>query len=358
MRRVSFFRFLVTLASTSVVAAMLTTAVGAESAGPAAAASASCTFNGVTDNGLITGVTAGSSITDRVHGTARQLGVGHGGGWPACGPPSVIRRRGRSGHRSLAVRHVHLDGHPAGRARRSRFRTRSRQSDPDAACPLSAAQVNAGLVGCTLAFADFAQTDFGNATLQYTGQTPQPPTLALGSASAHAGDQVTVADGAGPGNWWGNADSAVSLSSSDITVDGIHSGSTTAGISAAQYSIKIKSKKVVSGPFVAPKLSGAFTVPCGVVGSQTVTVTEPNTTLLPGTISASASLDVLPGTTPAVTSISPVRGPSGGGTPVTISGCNFTGATGVKFGDDTSRELPREQRHVDHCGITPRKGNR
>jgi hypothetical protein len=43
-------------------------------------------------------------------------------------------------------------------------------------------------------------------------------------------------------------------------------------------------------------------------------------------------LTVLPGTKPAVTSISPTRGPSGGGTSVNISGCNFTGATAVDFG--------------------------
>jgi uncharacterized protein YkwD len=38
------------------------------------------------------------------------------------------------------------------------------------------------------------------------------------------------------------------------------------------------------------------------------------------------------GGAPSVTSVSPVAGPTAGGTPVTITGCGFTGATGVKFG--------------------------
>ena len=206
-------------------------------------------------------------------------------------------------------------------------------SDPDASCPLTVTQTNAGLVGCVVAVADFAEASFGSITLQYTTQpSPKPPTLALGSSAACAGDKVNVEDGSGPGNWWGNATVAQALSSSDITVGGVHPGSTTASISAAQYSLTTVSGNLVPGPFIAPKLSGTFTVPSGVVGNQSVTVTEPNTTVLPGTISATTSLDVLPGSKLAVASISPSRGPSGGGTPVTISGCNFTGATGVLFG--------------------------
>jgi hypothetical protein len=36
--------------------------------------------------------------------------------------------------------------------------------------------------------------------------------------------------------------------------------------------------------------------------------------------------------TPQVTSISPTSGPAGGGTTVTVTGLNFTGATSVNFG--------------------------
>jgi hypothetical protein len=340
MRRVGFFRLLVTLASTSVVAATLTTAVGAESAGPAAAAGASCTFKGVPANGLVTGVTAGASIPIVCTGLPHSTGLVMVEASPLAGvlPSSDSIDEADTGALQL-VTSTATGTLPPGTV----FKVPSPFSaeDPDAACPLSLAQVNAGMVGCTLALADFASTDFGNATLQYAIQTPAVPTLAIGSASAHAGDQVTVKDGAGPGNWWGNADSAVTLTPADIAVDGVHSGSTTAAVSATQYSITVKTKKIIPGPFIAPKLSGTFTVPCGVVGNRTVTITEPNTTLLHGTISASASLDVLPGSTPAVTSISPDRGPSSGATAVTVSGCNFTGATKVLFGTK-----PAESFHV------------
>src|SRR5437764_234984 len=39
---------------------------------------------------------------------------------------------------------------------------------------------------------------------------------------------------------------------------------------------------------------------------------------------------------PTVTSISPTSGPTGGGTTVTITGTNFTGATAVKFGSSNA----------------------
>jgi hypothetical protein len=42
------------------------------------------------------------------------------------------------------------------------------------------------------------------------------------------------------------------------------------------------------------------------------------------------------GTAPAIFSISPTSGPPGGGTAVTITGVNFTGATSVKFGTTTA----------------------
>lgn len=43
-----------------------------------------------------------------------------------------------------------------------------------------------------------------------------------------------------------------------------------------------------------------------------------------------------PPPSPAVSAISPSNGPSGGGTPVTITGTNFSGATAVKFGATTA----------------------
>ena len=52
----------------------------------------------------------------------------------------------------------------------------------------------------------------------------------------------------------------------------------------------------------------------------------------PGGTSAPTAADIFKLPTPAVTSISPTRGPPAGGTSVTVSGSGFTGASGVRFG--------------------------
>ena len=47
-------------------------------------------------------------------------------------------------------------------------------------------------------------------------------------------------------------------------------------------------------------------------------------------------------------SVSPASGPAAGGTSVTITGTNFTGATAVKFGPQPGDQLHGRQRHSDH----------
>jgi len=68
------------------------------------------------------------------------------------------------------------------------------------------------------------------------------------------------------------------------------------------------------------------TAPAG-SGTVDVTVTTPGGTSAPTAADKYAYLGV-----PTVTSVSPTAGPLGSGTPVTITGTNLTGATGVNFG--------------------------
>ena len=71
------------------------------------------------------------------------------------------------------------------------------------------------------------------------------------------------------------------------------------------------------------------TAPAGQAGPVDVTVTTP------GGTSATSSADQFtytPPPVPTVTKVSPSSGPSTGGTPVTITGTGFTGATAVNFG--------------------------
>ena len=336
MRRLRVFKFVAPIATAFVVAGTMTGAIVASTVGTAAAAkpaASACLFNGQSDTGLVKGITAGASHHRHLYGSASEHELGLGRGESVGGNSPSNQAIDEADHGALGVVTTTSTGTlPPG----TTFKVPApfAASDPDAACPPTQAQVNTGLVGCAVAVASLAtQENFGDALLQYTGQVePQAPTLSLGSASAHAGDQVTVANGAGPGDWWGNPTGTTKLTSSDITVGGAQAGSTTASVGLASYSITTKKGKIVPGPLNKEPLTGTFTVPCGVTGSQTVTVTEPNGTPQPGTIAASASLDVLPGSTPAVTSITPTRGPSGGGTSVTIAGCNLTNATSVTFG--------------------------
>ena len=80
----------------------------------------------------------------------------------------------------------------------------------------------------------------------------------------------------------------------------------------------------VSAPFVvAGSTKITTTAPAG-SGSVTVTVTAPGATSNGATYSYVAA--------PVITGISPVQGPTAGGTAVTVTGTGFTGATGVLFG--------------------------
>ncbi|MFJ1791760.1 IPT/TIG domain-containing protein [Kitasatospora griseola] len=60
---------------------------------------------------------------------------------------------------------------------------------------------------------------------------------------------------------------------------------------------------------------------------------------------------------PAVTSLSPDRGPASGGTTVTLKGRHLTGTTAVTF-DCTAAGGQRLHRHRDRPGARVRRGRR
>jgi hypothetical protein len=74
------------------------------------------------------------------------------------------------------------------------------------------------------------------------------------------------------------------------------------------------------------------TSPAGSVGTVDITVTTPGGTS--STSPADRYTYFVPApTVPTVTAVNPTSGPGGGGTTVTITGTNFTGATAVRFGN-------------------------
>jgi hypothetical protein len=301
-----------------------TTALVVGGATPAQAASV-CTFNGHPSTSILTGVTAGASIA--VHCT----GLPDGGALAVAEAPELAGiSQNQIAEADIAAAHLGNASATGTLDLNYTLPNPYKAQDANAVCPPSQAQINAGLGYCLLAVATFAGVDYGSAYLQYSSGAPVPqtPTLALNPTTAKVGQAVKVLNGAGPGQWWGNALSPQPISASNITIGGVAAASSTASIAAARYPVK----GTTYGPLVNPAPGGSFIVPCGTSGAETVTMTEPNSSPIPGAISASAQLTVTAGAIPAVTGLTPPRGPQTGGTSVTIKGCNFTKVKKVMFG--------------------------
>jgi hypothetical protein len=155
-------------------------------------------------------------------------------------------------------------------------------------------KVLVGFTGATGGFSDIHEVQNVSIT---TGPLPPPPTVtgvSPTSGSAAGGTQVTI-------------------TGSGLTgVTGVQFGS------AAATNVAVNSDTNITA-----------TAPAGQAGAVDVTV------IGPGGTSATSSADqftYIPPPVPTVTSVSPGSGPSTGGTPVTITGTGFTGATAVNFG--------------------------
>ncbi len=84
-------------------------------------------------------------------------------------------------------------------------------SDPNAQCPPTQAQINAGVFGCAIAAVTAQNTPIAGAEflLQYASQallTPANPTISAVQSTGAPGSTVDVTDAAGAtGYWWGDA---------------------------------------------------------------------------------------------------------------------------------------------------------
>ena len=252
--------------------------------GQTASAAASCAFNG--QGGIATGVTPGGTIAVVCTGLPSKQSVVL---VETSALAAFVANADQEDEADVGA--LQLGNASTGGALAVTFNVPNPYTDSDSngVCPPTQAQVDAGAVACRLTVATLSGLTYGTATLQYAGQpTPQSPTLGLSPGSACVGQQVTISDGSGSGDWWGNAGAETSLSSADISVGGVAALDPSASISAATYSYNPPS------PLASPVLSGSFAVPPGVdVGVQDVTVTEPNTTGLPGTVSASMPLTIV-----------------------------------------------------------------
>ncbi len=175
--------------------------------------------------------------------------------------------------------------------------------DPNATCPPSAAQINAGLIGCGLAMIDlttFKPVGAGSALVQYAGDPllPPAPTLALSASTAAPGQKVIVSEAPGAKtHWWLATLTSLlgllgggSAPAAKLTVS-VHRGYGTG--TSVPNNVTVTPAVYNPPTLTPPKISGSLTVETRGHGNRIVTVTyTAQLDGIPLSISASAPLHV------------------------------------------------------------------
>ena len=198
--------------------------------------------------------------------------------------------------------------------------------DPNAQCPPTQAQINAGLVTCVIAVDDVTKTtapnaaasqaDFaGLALLDFSGQAkPQvPPTISFNPPLAAAGHSATVTDAGSATSWWaggwwaggypnnGLIAGPYTIPASNVLVNGKQATSSSVQVDPAVYCFYGGTATSCnagsgldtpgSGQLFPAQLSGSVAIPSTVsASSAAVTIYEPNNwgTSFPGNNTNSA----------------------------------------------------------------------
>ncbi|MGO9196536.1 MAG: beta strand repeat-containing protein [Acidimicrobiales bacterium] len=343
-----------------VIGAMVTVIAPAALEGAAAAPTVSCTFNGKAGPAPITGVVPGTTtIAITCTGTS-GLSLA---GIMASTLGGIIIPPGTATNEADLGTLTAFTEKPAG-TYKATFSVPAKFSatDPNAVCPPTAGQFNAGLVGCAVAVINTSNlSPFANqeAILETTAQTtpPNSPTLATATNEVTPGEHITFSDatGACPDNptavsrcWWGDGIVASSTSSEPATLSVTLDGSAVPGATGTVSGPGTNGEATYNGTTLVPQtLSGSLTLPGTLSdGTHTLKVTQTNVTPFDGNgtspkagspVSASTTLVVGTISGPLVTGVSPSTGSSAGGATVTISGSNFTGATAVHFGTESAK---------------------
>src|SRR5207245_1731000 len=185
---------------------------------------------------------------------------------------------------------------------------------------LTGATVSFGGTAATGVTVNSATSITATSTAHGAGTVDVQVTTAGGTSPTVAGDQFTYL--AAPTVSAVNPSSGPSGGGTKVTITGTGfiSGSTVAfGANAATSVVVVSSTTITANS------------PAGVVGTVDVLVTNSV-----GTSSATPSDQFTYSATPTVTSLNPTSGPQSGGTSVTITGTNFTGATTVMFGSNSA----------------------
>ena len=265
-------------------------------------------------------------------------------------------------------------------------------TDPGASCPPSQAETDAGLVDCDVtaltAQSGSPPDSYVVATLQLSyadDPTPDPATATFTSSTTAPGSTVTL-NSCSTCNWWGAGSSGAPsflppigpapATATAVPAPTVWVGSTrasaveastttdTIAITPAAYACGSSGGANTTSPGPTANctlsqgtISGSFVMPTVSCTTCNVYVDEPNLSLTQSTYGADGGTGTYnsgltyqlvnsvesktaiscptcgggsPG--PTVTGVSPSSGPTAGGTSVTVSGTNLTGATAVDFG--------------------------
>ena len=190
--------------------------------------------------------------------------------------------------------------------------------DPNAQCPPSQAEINAGLGTCVVAVTDVtdtlsgstgSQSDFaGEALLDFSGQGKPavPPTISFNPPVVAPGHSANVTDAGSTVNWWAGAwwaggyangsliASPYSVPASNVLVNGTPATSSSVEISPAVYcfyggssstSCKAGTADTPGAGIIFPSaISGSVAIPSSAGSAATISVYEPNVwgSLFPG----------------------------------------------------------------------------
>ncbi len=176
----------------------------------------------------------------------------------------------------------------------------SNAPDPNATCPPSQHEDNAGLVGCAIATIDltsFKPLAAGSALVNFFGTSlfPASPKIAIAPTTASPGQQVTVSDPPGATTYWWLA----TLAALTALLSGASAPPSTISVKLSHVHGKLAntvaiSPAVYNAPVLTPpKISGGFTVPSGISGLSKLTISDSATLQgIPLSIVASAKLFV------------------------------------------------------------------
>jgi hypothetical protein len=107
-------------------------------------------------------------------------------------------------------------------------------ADPNAACPPTQAQINAGIFGCAIAAVTAADTEIAGSVflVQYASQTtaPSAPSISALQTTGSVGSNINVADASGATSyWWGDANQVIQSDLLGVLAQAPPSSCTTGG---------------------------------------------------------------------------------------------------------------------------------